>query len=94
MSNSYQYEKPCTYQLRVKGNFTREWSSWFEGFRIDPQPEDETLLTGPVMDQAALHGLLAKIARIGVPLIEVRRLENAQEIPGFSTPEEGEKHDE
>ena len=79
MSNGRKYEKPCTYQFKVAGNLTSDWSSWFEGFNISPQPDDETLLTGLIADQAALHGLLARIANLGIPLLSITCLEFAQE---------------
>ncbi len=79
MSNGREFEKPCTYQVKVKGKLSAEWSSWFEDFSITPQPENETLLTGQIADQAALHGLLAKIASLGMPLLSVTRLEYSQE---------------
>ena len=66
MSNGRKYENPCTYQIKVKGTLTSEWSGWFEGFCISPQAKGETLLTGTVADQAALHGLLARIAGLGI----------------------------
>lgn len=75
MSNGRKYEKPYTYQVKVKGRLSDEWSSWFEGFQIIPQLEDETLLTGEVPDQAALHGLLARIANLGMPLLSVTCLD-------------------
>lgn len=76
MSNGRKYEKPCTYQVKVQGTLTPEWSNWFEGFSISLQAQDETLLTGQVKDQAALHGLLARIASLGLPLLSVSRLED------------------
>ena len=78
MSNGREYEKPCTYQLKVKGTIPLDWSSWFEGFSISPQPGDETLLTGRIMDQAALHGVLTRIATLGIPLLSLTRLEGEQ----------------
>jgi hypothetical protein len=62
----------------VKGTLTPEWSSWFEGFSISPQAQDETLLTGLVADQASLHGLLSRIASLGMPLLSVTCLEDPQ----------------
>ena len=65
-----------TYRIRVKGTLDRKWSEWFNGLTITPQGNDETLLTGPVADQAALHGLLAKIRDLGLPLLSVVRAED------------------
>ena len=75
MINGRKYEKQAVYQIRVKGNLDKKWSDWFDGFTITPQADDETLLTGPVADQAALHGLLSKIRDLGLPLVSVNRIE-------------------
>lgn len=77
MSNGREVEKPCHYQIRVKGNFTPEWSIWFEGFTISHGANGETRLKGQILDQAALHGLLARIARMGISLLEITRQEDA-----------------
>ena len=75
MTNRREFDKQGVYEIRVKGTLDRKWSDWFDGFTITPQGNDETLLTGPVADQAALHGLLAKIRDLGLPLLSVKRLE-------------------
>jgi hypothetical protein len=59
----------------VKGDLGRKWSDWFDGFAITQQADDEIVLTGPVADQADLHGLLAKIRDLGLPLLAVERVE-------------------
>jgi len=94
MSNGRRYEIPCVYQIRVKGTFPHDWSSWFEGFSVSLQENDETLLNGRVEDQAALHGVLAKIASLGLPLLSVTRLESADEHPEVTTEAEGERRNE
>jgi len=63
------------YQIKVKGLLDEKWSDWFDGLTIHPLASGETLLTGPVADQAALHGLLTKIRDIGLPLLAVNRVE-------------------
>lgn len=75
MSNGHEFDKPGIYRIRVKGNLDQKWSDWFDGFTISPQANDETLLTGPVEDQAALHGLLAKIRDLGLPILLVKQVE-------------------
>ena len=77
MTNRREFDKQGVYEIRVKGTLERKWSDWFDGFTITPQANDETLLTGPVADQAALHGLLAKIRDLGLPLLSVKRVEAA-----------------
>jgi hypothetical protein len=68
-------EPPTTYTIRVHGLLDAGWSAWFPGMRIHSDRADESLIIGPVADQAALHGLLAKIRDLGLPLLEVRRLD-------------------
>lgn len=75
MTNGRRFDEPAAYQIRVNGALDRNWSAWFAGFTITRQAGEETLLTGPVADQAALHGLLAKIRDLGLPLISVQRLD-------------------
>ncbi len=59
------------YQIRIKGHLGREWTDWFGGLTITLEDNGDTLLTGPVIDQAALHGLLKKVRDLGMPLISV-----------------------
>jgi hypothetical protein len=67
-------EKQTVYRIRVVGILDPRWSEWFDGLTIAPQTNGETLLAGPVRDQAALHGLLVKIRDMGLPLLLVERL--------------------
>lgn len=75
MTNGRQFSKPAQYEIRVKGALEPRWSEWFDGFALAQDRDDETTLTGPVVDQPALHGLLAKVRDLGLPLISVIRLE-------------------
>jgi hypothetical protein len=75
MSNGRAFDQRSIYRMRVKGSLDNKWADWFDGFTITPQTSDETLLTGPVADQAALHGLLDKIRDLGLPLLSVNRIE-------------------
>src|SRR5512134_2144456 len=59
------------YQIRIKGHLSRAWADWFEGLTITLEEDGSTLLTGPVIDQAALHGLLKKVRDLGLPLVSV-----------------------
>ncbi len=69
-------EKPTVYQIRVKGHLGSEWADWFEGLTITLETDGITLLTGPVIDQAALHGLLKKVRDLGMPLVSVSPVES------------------
>jgi hypothetical protein len=72
--------QPPVYQIRLQGQLGCEWTDWFEGLTITLEDNGETLLTGPVVDQALLHGLLRKVRDLGLPLLSVVRVE-----PGPST---------
>ena len=78
MSNNLNLEtepgQPTIYQIRVKGHLGRQWTEWFEGLTITLEDDGDTLLTGSVVDQAALHGLLRKVRDLGTPLISVNRV--------------------
>jgi hypothetical protein len=65
---------PQVYAIRVRGHLGRAWADWFAGLAITPEADGDTLLTGPVADQAALHGVLKKVRDLGLPLIAVNRV--------------------
>ncbi|HEX6554584.1 MAG TPA: hypothetical protein VF026_17590 [Ktedonobacteraceae bacterium] len=67
------------YQIRVKGHLDEHWSSWLEGLSLTHLESGETLLSGPLADQAALHGVLHKLENLGVPLIAVYRVSSEEE---------------
>jgi hypothetical protein len=62
---------PAIYQVRIQGHLSRQWIGWFGGMAITLEENGDTLLTGPVVDQAALHGLLKKVRDLGMPLLSV-----------------------
>ncbi len=70
--------QPPVYQIRVKGQLGPQWTDWFGGLTITPEANGDTLLTGPVVDQAALHGVLRRVRDLGLPLLSVMRLEPGQ----------------
>ena len=65
------HHEPGQYEIRLKGHLDDKWVDWFEGLTITLEDNGETLLTGPVTDQAALHGLLRKVRDLGLPLVAV-----------------------
>jgi hypothetical protein len=70
--------QPVVYQIRIKGHLGHQWTDWFGGLTITLEDNGETLLTGPVIDQAALHGLLKKVRDLGLPLLSVNCVEPSQ----------------
>ena len=75
MTNNRTYDKTSSYRIRIQGSLDTSWSDWFDGFSIVVQG-GETLLTGTVIDQSALHGILAKINDLGLAIISVERTES------------------
>jgi hypothetical protein len=71
-------DEPMVYQLRIKGHLGRQWTDWFGGLTVTLEDDGDTLLTGPVVDQAALHGLLKKVRDLGMPLLSVNRVDSGQ----------------
>jgi len=71
---------PVVYQIRIKGHIGHEWEDWFGDLSITLEEDGDTLLTGPVVDQAALHGLLKRVRDLGMPLVSISPVE-----PGTTT---------
>jgi len=70
--------QPMVYQIRIKGHLGSGWSDWFGGLTITLSDNGDTLLTGPVVDQAALFGLLKKVRDLGMPLVSVSSVQGGQ----------------
>lgn len=70
--------KPTRYQIRLQGHLGPQWTNWFEGLTIQLNEAGETVLTGSVTDQAALHGLLKKVRDVGLPLLSLNCLDSDQ----------------
>jgi len=68
--------QPLVYQIRIKGHLDSQWTDWFEGLTITLEEDGVTLLAGPVIDQAALHGLLKIVRDLGLALISVHPVES------------------
>ena len=73
MAQEPKQDRGGTYEIRVRGALGGEWSAWFDGLSIRPEPDGDTLIVGPIQDQAALHGILAKLRDLGLPIVSVRR---------------------
>lgn len=82
MSGTFNQEsdpdQPVVYQIRIKGHLGRQWTDWFEGLTITQEDNGETILTGLVADQAALHGVLRKVRDLGTPLLSVMRVKRTR----------------
>jgi len=65
------------YEIKVKGHLDDRWSEWFDALSVTHDESGNTILSGPIPDQAALHGLLAKVRDLGLPLLSVKRVEAA-----------------
>jgi hypothetical protein len=68
--------RPLVYQIRVEGHLGQQWMDWFDGLTITLEADGNTLLTGQVVDQAALYGLLKKVRDLGMPLVSVNRVQS------------------
>jgi hypothetical protein len=72
-------DAPRIYQIRLEGHLGGQWTEWFDGLTITLDDNGDTILTGPVIDQAALHGLLGKVRDLGIPLLSVNQVMSDQE---------------
>jgi hypothetical protein len=69
--------QPIVYQIRIKGHLGHQRTDWFDGLTITLETNGDTLLTGPVIDQAELHGLRKKVRDLGIPLLSVNVIEGS-----------------
>lgn len=75
-------DRPGWYEIRLRGHLNERWTDWFEGMTITLENGGDTLLTCPVVDQAALHGLLRKVRDLGAPLLSVRQIQQTSNGKG------------
>ena len=77
MTNGHELKtdpgQPMLYEIRIKGHLGDQWTDWFEGMNITLEENGSTLITGPVVDQAGLHGLLKKVRDVGLTLLSVNQ---------------------
>jgi hypothetical protein len=74
MSHTLDSNQPVVYEIRIAGHLPSQWSDWFEGLAVTLEPDGTTLLSGPVIDQAALYGLLKKVRDLGMPLRSINQV--------------------
>ncbi len=80
------------YEIRIQGTPSSEWMDWFDGMEVRPEAQGETLLVGVLPDQAALHGILARIRDLNLTLVSVNRVDSAQGArEAYGREEEGTK---
>jgi hypothetical protein len=72
---AHDSDQPMVYHIRLKGHLSLQWTGWFDGLIIRLEENGDTLLTGTVVDQAALHGILKKVRDLGMPLLSVNSVE-------------------
>jgi len=76
---AHDADQPRVYQIRIRGHLSPQWTDWFEGLTITQEEGGDTLLTGPVADQAALHGWFKKVRDLGMPLLSVNPVYNTSQ---------------
>lgn len=81
MAEVIDASQPLFYQIKVKSHLSSDWTDWFEGLTITPEENGDTLLTGPVIDQAALYGLIKKVRDLGMTLISLNPVQFNETIP-------------
>jgi hypothetical protein len=84
-SQKLSLSRPTTYEIKVQGHLDKYWSEWFDGLTLSYDEHDDTILSGRVADQSALHGLLKKVHDLALPLISVNPVETCSP----PTPKEG-----
>jgi hypothetical protein len=81
MSRSADHES-TTYEVRLAGHLDGRWAARFDGLALRHEPDGTTVLSGPIVDQAALHGLLQRVRDLGIPLVSLTRPETEPSTPG------------
>ena len=76
-----QADDSTEYEIRVRGHLDPRWSSWFDGLSLTNESDGTTVISGPVVDQSALHGLLQKLRDVGMPLVSITQRTSNQRSP-------------
>ena len=79
-ASTEDHHEPGRYEIRIKGHLDNRWANWFEGMTITLEEGGTTLLTGPVVDQSELHGLIKKVRDLGMPLVSVSPVEPSPSV--------------
>ena len=79
-------DPPPRYEIRLKGHLDARWAAWFDGLSLTNENDGTTAIRGPVVDQAALHGLLQRLRDVGLPLISVTQLDPDQPHSSSNSP--------
>jgi hypothetical protein len=74
-ASAVHQDSPQQYEIRVKGHLDARWSAWFDGLSLTTESDGTTTIHGPVVDQAALHGLLQRLRDVGMPLVSVTQVD-------------------
>ena len=74
MTHGREYDKPAVYEILIKGKLDSRWSHWFADLQVIPQPNGNSLLTGPIADQSALYGVISRLRDLGLVLVSVHRV--------------------
>jgi len=74
MTNGREYDKTAVYEIVVKGKLDSRWTRWFADLQIIPQPNGNSLITGPIADQSALYGVISRLRDLGLVLVSVHRV--------------------
>jgi hypothetical protein len=74
-ASTEDHHEPRLYEIRLKGHLDTRWTDWFEGLSLTHASDGTTMLSGPVVDQAALYGVLRKVRDLGLPLVSVIQVE-------------------
>ena len=72
------HHSPGRYEIRLRGHLDSRWAAWFDGLSLSNESDGTTIIGGPVVDQAALHGLLQKVRDLGLPLVSVTQVQPGQ----------------
>ncbi len=86
------HHNPDRYEIRLKGHLDSRWAAWFDGLSLTNESDGTTIIHGPVVDQAALYGLLQKVRDIGLPLVSVTPVQPGQPECPSSSPDNSSIH--